>query len=584
LTSPELLREDNAGKGSAAAVIATPLALSIVGAFILGTCEVIAFRFIPKFMVYSVVTVKILTPIVAGVVYLSMAGKVCETDDNGYEVCVSPPSWPAFVCFGIGALIAFYFWYFRTALALVVRLFQESSIAIQHNWTLIPVGGFIVLTGILVKALMLAGAAFFIMHMKIVPPLTGTNGQPCQSELSGSAEALIAFTSFVAGWWLLWTKQTKVYIVGDAVGCWYWHGQADKGSNVLRATKHAFMTHLGSNAFAALVVAFVEWLKKKVKSKWSGNPIICLIKLCILCILSYLEYLCQMSTIVVGITGQSFIGSGSTVIRLFTASFGNMKLAAGVWKFPKMILNFFCLLLSLIWGGLTGYITYAAVNKSGSIDHATRGGTPVPKFTGGCVDFYATFGMDKWESASACSIDTSCISDTDSFNAACDSVSLILGVVMGLLALIIVFYLLKFFSGVLEAVIDTIFMCFLIDMEKGIVTKPKIHAVLGEVIRSKSKTQLIAVSVNGGGGNTTVVTQGGGGAGTTVVVHQQPPMAQHQQQQMMAPPPQYNQQPAPVQYAQQPAPVQQQARFCNNCGQPAPPGGGKFCNSCGSAF
>ena len=70
-TTPELLVADH-DETTARMVeqIVVPILLSIAGALAFGIGLVVAFRYIPGVMVYSVVAIKIATPIVWGLIYL----------------------------------------------------------------------------------------------------------------------------------------------------------------------------------------------------------------------------------------------------------------------------------------------------------------------------------------------------------------------------------------------------------------------------------------------------------------------------------------------------------------------------------
>ena len=73
------------------------------------------------------------------------------------------------------------------------------------------------------------------------------------------------------------------------------------------------------------------WIRRAHRtSKRQGAPI--LLQVCIAkCIVSLLEFLSKMSVIMCAITGNSFMTSGSTVVNLFTTSFGNANLTTGIW-------------------------------------------------------------------------------------------------------------------------------------------------------------------------------------------------------------------------------------------------------------
>lgn len=77
----------------------------------------------------------------------------------------------------------------------------------------------------------------------------------CQWTIYENAKYLYGASTFVLGWFLMFTLELRAYIIGDAVGCWYWHGRGT--GNVSRAVKNAFASHFGTLAFAGLVLWFV---------------------------------------------------------------------------------------------------------------------------------------------------------------------------------------------------------------------------------------------------------------------------------------------------------------------------------------
>ena len=48
----------------------------------------------------------------------------------------------------------------------------------------------------------------------------------------------MVFGSIALGWFMFWSLETRTYIIGDSIGAWYWHGNANSGNNVMRATKN----------------------------------------------------------------------------------------------------------------------------------------------------------------------------------------------------------------------------------------------------------------------------------------------------------------------------------------------------------
>jgi len=263
-----------------------------------------------------------------------------------------------------------------------------------------------------------------------------------------------------------------------------------------------------------------------------------MLKACAMCILSYLEFLCTMGVVVVAITGQPFIDSGKQVVGLFTASFGNMNASTGVWFFPGRILGTFVGLLSFAGAGASGYLMYNVIDTQG--------------------------------------------------NPACGKawVPVIFGVIIGIVVLFLMLFLLGYFASILLTVIDTVYMCYIIDKSKGVVTHEDLHNIMNEVLASRKDVKLLEAQQQ-------QIQQPGGGAifaqpppsyAPQQQYVQQPQQQQYvQQPQQFSPPPpqqqQYVQQ--PQQFSPPPPQRQQSSNFCGSCGTQNGPGI-KFCMSCGA--
>eukprot|EP00039_Didymoeca_costata_P025571 m.13861 g.13861 ORF g.13861 m.13861 type:complete len:544 (+) comp4940_c0_seq1:59-1690(+) len=415
-------------------LIVGPILIAIVMAFLFGGVLLAGFRHVPAFMVWTVIIFKVLAPAAVGVAIYVLGTKdgsndhasVSADDDGGYDDDSNSYSIPAYFLFGLSFLLALIFFCFRTEIRLTVKLFKESALSLQQNWILIPVQIFISFVAMI--------GAVILICLLLTSFLYGNLSSDCSWQVLPGTIPFAIYGVIIIGWYLFWALETRTYLVGDSVGFWYWHGKS--GGNVTRAMKHVFLHHFGSMALAGLVVWFVEALKSLARRK-SGNILICLLQCLIQCILSYIQYLCKMSVIVCGITGQSFIKSGHQVVRLFTASFGDMSLSAGLWFLPPLILRFFVFLMSALWAVATGFTVYArikALNLS-TCDHS-------------CAVGYTT--------------------------------------TIAIVVFLIVLFILGFFAMILNAVLDTIFMCFMIDKSKGIVTKPELHAIIGQVLDKKN--------------------------------------------------------------------------------------------------
>lgn len=579
--------------------IASPVVIGVFGSIAMGCLILVGFRHIPYTMVYVSVCLNIAVPAVIGFLLMQGSASIkgdpscepvdststpvtkCDDYSDQYSCtqessCIWDPGFsgasntPAYICFVGSVVIALVFFIYRKELDLCARLFKVSSRALQDNWQLMPVNA--VLGGVIgmVKVGMLAMIAVSILTTNVVPvvavsesddsgqyapPSTGTHD--CTPEIREGWYHFGCYGMFMVVWFGFWALETRDYIVGDTIGAWYWHGT--QGASSIRAVKHAFCSHFGTMAYAGLVMYFVERLKKQAKYR-GANPLACLMMFVAQCILSYIEFLCTMSVLMTSITGNHFIGSGMEVVKLFTSSFGNMKASTGVWWIPRMIISTFVQLAAFACAFLAGYTMYQVIGTQG--DTATQ---------------------------------TAC-------NTA--MIPVILGIVIGVIVLVLMLFLLSFFGEILLTTVDTIYLCFIIDRSKGVVTHQDLHDILCEVIGKRKDVKLQELQMN--------QQQIQNAPPAYAQQPQQPQQPQQQyapaQQQQFAPPPQQQQFTSPPQQQQFAPPPQQQqfaplpqqqfappqpgsgfvgavasgdAKFCPDCGTQNN-AGTKFCQSCGT--
>jgi len=458
--------------------IASPVVMGVFGSIALGCVILIGFRQIPYIMVYFVVCLKIVVPTIIGIIILNGTSVSVDTDP---APCVAIDSsriadceiirdesscdsqlectWnagysgespvPAYVCFAISAFMALVFWWYRKELDLCARLFKVSSRALQDSWQLLPVNA--VFGGIvgLVKVGMLVMIVVSVLTTNVVPVVSYVSGEgshECSPQIRDGWYQFVLYGLFTVAWFGFWALETRDYIVGDTIGAWYWHGK--QGASTTRAVKHAFCSHFGTMAYAGLVMYFVEKLKKRAKYR-GMNVFACLLACIAQCILGYIEYLCKMSVLMTSITGNHFIGSGKEVVKLFTSSFGNMKASTGVWWIPRMIIGVFVKLSAFTCAFLAGWTMYKIIGRQG--DETTQ--------------------------------------------AACDAaqIPLRLGILIGIFVLVLMLFLLSFFGQILLTTVDTIYLCFIIDRSKGVITHQDLHDILSEVIGKRKDVQLLAV-------------------------------------------------------------------------------------------
>lgn len=443
------------------AMIVTPLMIGLVGGVGGGAAIILGFKYKPYHLTYAAVVVQVIMPS-AVAIYLMVSSNNADVQTTAYDDDDGNASkgftYPAYVLFGVSLLLACMYYWMRQSLKLVAELLKHSSAVLRDNMCLIPVKavfcvGFTVMYVALVAMVVVA---FMTMQVVLDQDPTDSLVLVCAPETvwDGGAQAYTGFFVVVLGWFAFWSLETRNYIVGDVAAHWYYHGQ--QGGDIGRATKHAFCSHFGSLAFAGLATWFIEQLKRSARST-GGNPISCLCSLLARCLLSYVEYLFKMATLMVAITGKPFGESGMDVGRLFWGSFGNMYHSTGVWFLPDRILDALSFIMSLALA-----LAY------------------------GISQYYWTFADCK-DDTLAC-VTGAWISNGADKDDACHDFSLLFAICGGLLVFIVMLFPLHFLCKMLTVIVDTSFLCFLMDKRDSVVTQPAFHGVFGQVLAHRSKT------------------------------------------------------------------------------------------------
>jgi hypothetical protein len=215
----------------------------------------------------------------------------------------------------------------------------------------------------------------------------------------------------------------------------------------------------------------------------------------------------KMAVIMVAITGNSFGNSGIAVGRLFWKSFGNLAHSSGVWLFPGRILGGLCFLFSLAIGCAYGGAAYhPTLNdcKRGGLEFLNIDTNDDNTSGGDAVDHITCSQIATWCKSTPCSQATH-------WNVSLFAVWLLVvvpsgkqltcvlctllrfadSVTAGFVVFFIVLFLLSLFSGILLTILDTTFLCFLLDKEAGVVTKPQFHRIFGTVLDHRAKSMKV---------------------------------------------------------------------------------------------
>ena len=104
-----------------------------------------------------------------------------------------------------------------------------------------------------------------------------------------------------------------------------------------------------------------------------------------------------------------------------------MSLSTGVWALPRWLLGGFVFIMSLAWAVCTGSVAKAVVQADG------------------CKNFH--WMVKEWDDANGEDVDMNC-SDLGNH----------MGLVIGIFMFLVVAFILGFFTSILLAVVDTVFM------------------------------------------------------------------------------------------------------------------------------
>jgi hypothetical protein len=187
----------------------------------------------------------------------------------------------AYVIFGLAALFVFLIIFLRKKIALTCAMVKEACRGVQHNTALFPVLAIIV--GVFV-----AFAAFWVasfIYLWSIPDASVEVDPHVAPRFNETVRNLMIYQVFAFLWIVAFLSAICQHVVAGAVSGWYFSrdvmsaGQPRR--NAFSSLFHAVTTSFGSLAFGALVLAIVQFLNfllqltKKSNSK--NRVLVCLI-------------------------------------------------------------------------------------------------------------------------------------------------------------------------------------------------------------------------------------------------------------------------------------------------------------------
>ena len=408
----------------------TPAAVAVsVGAIALGVVALRVFQKHPRAATWGMIWMESAFGVVFGASLVANGGVVAGVILIAFSVF--------FACWML---------YTRDRVELVAKLLAAASTALRDNPHLVTASTFAGV-GLCASVVVVGLCAFFAaMNGSIVPyadedvvhrdgscywadDLT-TPVDCCAWEMDAWVPPFLSFASLVARWVALFFDQARNYVVGGTVSRWYF---APSGTVTFAGTTrefigHAWHTSFGSLAFGALVLAAVSVMRQineraRRRSEGFMAVLACIVTSIMDCIGEIIEALTRFATIQCAISGDDLCTAGREVTRLLNDNFLS---AVRVWWLPEMVLGLAAFFLALAY-------------------------STVATFVFGLTTSLERLGVDGY------------------------------GQVVFLSAFASSWIVLSFFSNILLSCVDAVFICYAIDKDRNMLTKPDIVAVYDEV-------------------------------------------------------------------------------------------------------
>jgi len=342
--------------------------IPLFAALLLGIVWMTALRFFAKPVVYLTLIIK--GVILMGVgMYLYTVGKSsCGLTEGDCTASFTP-----LILCALGLLYFVFLFCLRRRIALTAHLIEQSvNVVVAHPGLFLASAGLFVVK-IAVLALCLV-AYLFLLGSELTPNQTGG----CDITVSTADKVMYGVITVFLYWSVQLWLFMRFYVVSLTTGVWYYtneslasqeggvHDKALTQAPVCMSLRLAFTKSFGTIAFASLLIAICESLKRLAqKERRNGGLVGCLIACCITCILSYLEFLTRFALTFHALTGDDFCTSGKNFLH--HASRHGFT-AIMVDYLAALTLQFGAIVLGLLVTALTVFI----VDEGGHVHDSDR--------------------------------------------------------------------------------------------------------------------------------------------------------------------------------------------------------------------
>eukprot|EP01112_Ceratiomyxa_fruticulosa_P016006 TRINITY_DN4801_c0_g1_i2.p1 TRINITY_DN4801_c0_g1~~TRINITY_DN4801_c0_g1_i2.p1 ORF type:complete len:520 (-),score=81.17 TRINITY_DN4801_c0_g1_i2:357-1916(-) len=210
----------------------------------------------------------------------------------------------AYVLFGLAFLFALLLIFLKKKIALTCAMFTETCKGVQHSPTLF-------VSALLTIALFVAFVVYWtfsFIYLYSIPDknveFTGPSDIPHPPTFNTSVRNLMYFMIFGFLWTSAFLSAVFQHSVAGAIACWYFGRDSSNGANresgvgspAVVSFFQAFTTSFGSLAFGSLVIAIVEFLEfllRQSKKANAQNKLLVFIISCLQCVLGCIEGIVQ---------------------------------------------------------------------------------------------------------------------------------------------------------------------------------------------------------------------------------------------------------------------------------------------------
>lgn len=198
----------------------------------------------------------------------------------------------AYCLFGLAALLILAIIFLKNKITLTCAMFTETCRGVQHNPALFPVASIVV-------AAFLVFATYWVASFIYLYSIPGQSINPNSNEppkFNEKIRNLMLFMVFGFLWVSAFMSAVFQHSVAGAIASWYFSRDAmankSTGSPAIKSLFRAVTTSFGSLAFGSLVIALVEFLQfllRITKKTHYKNRVVLYVISCVQCLLGCIE-------------------------------------------------------------------------------------------------------------------------------------------------------------------------------------------------------------------------------------------------------------------------------------------------------